>query len=116
MPNDVKFTLNLDTEGAKAKIREAILAGVTEVFELDIKPEAVNLSPYITGTNRRLIDEDVVEVPEGVQATLYGQSGYSGYLELGTVKMKAQPYLWPAFNQFVSKIFDVVKSKLRDTP
>lgn len=113
MSGDAKWTLTVNTEAAKEAVHAAILAGVTEVFELDIKPDAVANSPVLTGTNRRTIDTDVTEVPEGVQAELYGQSGYSGYLELGTVKMKAQPYLYPAFNKFISKISEIIGEKIR---
>lgn len=114
MPNDVKWELHLNTEAVKEQVHAAILSGVTEVFELDIKPAAVDLSPYLTGNNRRLIDEDVIEVPSGVQATLYSQSGYGGYLELGTSKMKAQPFLFPAFNKFVNRISEIIGIKIKE--
>ncbi len=30
---------------------------------------------------------------------IYTQSGYGGYLELGTAKMSAKPYIYPAFQR-----------------
>lgn len=110
---DAKWTLNINAEQAKADTLAAIRAGVAEVFELDIKPDAVENSPYLTGHNRRMIDEDVELVAGRVQARLYSQSGYGGYIELGTKKMKARPYLWPAFNKFVSKLKEVIGTKVR---
>jgi hypothetical protein len=40
-----------------------------------------------------------VQNPGVVEATLFTQSGYGGYLEIGTSKMKAVPYLQPAFDE-----------------
>jgi HK97 gp10 family phage protein len=110
----------------KAQFRAAQLRAVKEVFELDIKPEAVANSPVTeaglahnlslhrhrpggTGTNRRSIDTEVIDTPKGPQATLFTQSGYGGYLEIGTRFMAAQPYLWPAFRKFVNKIPQRIK-------
>src|SRR5713101_8300917 len=92
---------------ARAQVQEIILAVTQDVFELDIKPAAVEGSPvteegYLrnleleaegklggrraggTGHNRRSIDITVTETDKGVEATLFTQSGYGGYLESGT--------------------------------
>jgi HK97 gp10 family phage protein len=111
---------------------------VRDVFNLDILPEAIQNSPVTpegveynqakfdekkhrpgtkinpvrlhgTGHNRQSLDVDFDDTPLGTQATLYGQSGYSGYLEVGTSKMRAQPYLWPAFVKFYKKIVDLTR-------
>jgi len=111
--------------------KEAILAAVTEVFELDIKPAAVDKSPVTeegalineamgkkpphilgTGTNRRSIDVSVTETDKGPQAQLFTQSGYGGYLETGTSKMRAQPYLYPAFIENIDKVPENIKTKI----
>jgi len=69
------------------------------LFDEEIVPTAKELSPVTaegyqrnvaekkkhpsgTGTNRRSIDSTVTETAEGVQAQLFTQSGYGGYLEL----------------------------------
>jgi HK97 gp10 family phage protein len=113
MSGDAKWSININAEEGKAQARQAMLEAVQEVFELDIKPAAVADSPYLTGTNRRSIDTEVVETASGVQAQLFSQSGYGGYLELGTVKMKAQPYLFPAFNRFKDKIAGIIGRKIK---
>ena len=115
----------------KAQYKEAVLAATKEVFELDIKPEAVRTSPvtpeglernlsmgkkgkyaYGTGANRQSIDVEVEETPEGPKGMLFSQSGYGGYLEWGTSKMRAQPYLWPALLRFKDKIAKRTKELL----
>ncbi len=127
-------TLNLRIGPALANIKASVLAATTELYEEEIVPTAKDLSPVTeagyqrnleekaehklnrpamgTGTNRRSIDSTVEEVPTGVKATLFTQSGYGGYLELGTSKMRAQPYLNPAFDEHIGKLADRVKEKL----
>jgi HK97 gp10 family phage protein len=128
-------TLNLRLGPALATIKDVILTATTELFEEEIVPTAKELSPVTpegmarneelkaehklggrrvggTGTNRRSIDSQVTSVDEGVQAELFTQSGYGGYLELGTSKMRAQPYLNPAFDEHIGKLPERVKEKL----
>lgn len=116
---------------AKLIAREAIFEATKEVFELDIKPEAVKLSPVTpagmewniskgkkgvaiggTGHNRNSIDVDVVPSREGARARLFTQSGYGGYLEKGTRFMRAQPYLRPAFDLFIKNIIPAAKKRM----
>ena len=120
---------------AKATAKQAIAAATQETFELDIKPDAVERSPVTeegyarnlellaehklggrspsgTGTNRRSIDTETEVTAEGPKATLFTQSGYGGYLEVGTEKMRAQPYLYPAFIEHVEKIPERAKENI----
>ena len=112
MAGDAFVELNLRTTEMKEKMRKAIFAATREVFSIDIEQAAKEGSPVSTGTNKRSIATDVEETPDGVKAELYTQSGYGGYLELGTRRMSARPYLYPAFEQNVNKIPDVAKGKL----
>lgn len=109
---DVVFKLNLRTDEAKAEVAAAILKTVIEVFELDIKPAAVENSPAVTGTNRRSIDTEVSAEGSQVNAEIFSQSGYGGYLEVGTYKMAAQPYMGPAFQEGIASIPEKLKEKL----
>lgn len=106
------FTFKLRTAQVKAEVEAATLKAVQEVFELDIKPEAAKGTPVLTGTNRRSIDTETTQTPTGVQAQIFTQSGYGGYLEVGTKKMEARPYILPAFNKFRSKLFDLLRGNI----
>ena len=64
-------------------------------LELEAQHKLGGRPPGGTGTNRRSIDSAVTETENGPQAELFTQSGYGGYPEVGTSKMRAQPYLWP---------------------
>lgn len=97
---------------AKPLTDQAVFEAVQEIFEIDIKGEAVKGSPVKTGTNRRSIDTEVHLVPKGVQAEIFTQSGYGGYLEVGTRFMKGRPYLLPALNKFRAKLVNIIKQKI----
>jgi HK97 gp10 family phage protein len=122
-----ELILKLDIRGDEFKERthKAVLDATTDVFELDIKARAKELSPVSdanpkigdgkyrpTGNNKNSIDAEVVETDEGVNAKLFTQSGYGGYLEVGTSKMEARPYMFPAFDEFVGTIPARTKEKL----
>ncbi len=131
----VKVRIN---PNAKANMHLLIDKATRDVFNLDILPEAVQNSPVTpagvqynlakwsaeshrpdtkidpvrlkgTGHNRQSLDVEFESTPSGTQAKLFSQSGYGGYLEVGTSKMRAQPYIWPAFLKFWQKIADTVK-------
>jgi hypothetical protein len=119
---------------AVSKVHADISTAVRDVFELDIKPDAVENSPVTpeglernlalkaqgrlsrppggTGYNRRSIDVTVTDTEKGPQAQLFTQSGYGGWLEVGTSKMRAQPYLFPAFQRHIPKLPANVRMKI----
>jgi len=127
-------SLNL-RPNVKLDTRAAILSATQDLFEEEIVPAAKDLSPVTeegyqrnlaleaehklggrramgAGTNRRSIDSEVTDTDDGPQAQLFTQSGYGGYLEVGTSKMRAQPYLYPAFEEHIGKLPERVKEKL----
>lgn len=118
--------LNLRVGEAKQEVRQAVFEAVQEVFEVDIKTAAVQMSPVRApkgphnpqgipgGTNRRSIDTEVNQTEEGTEAAIFTQSGYGAYLELGTYKMAARPYIRPAFDQNIAKVAERVKEKLSE--
>lgn len=55
-------------------------------------------SPYDTGNNRDSIKWRKESENEYI---VFTESGYGGYLELGTVKMPARPYIKPAYHDAV---------------
>lgn len=101
---DSIVTLNLKVDEARAKVKARIFKEVNETFQIDILTEAKQGSPVKTGHNRRTIDAEVEQKPEGVRAQVFTQSGYGGYLETGTRKMKARPYMYPAFQAGMLKL------------
>jgi HK97 gp10 family phage protein len=120
------WTINLRVTEVQQIIHETALQSTTEVFELDILPDAKRLSPVSpdnpkivgtkyrdTGHNRRSIDATVEDTPNGPQAELFTQSGYGGYLEVGTSRMPARPYIWPAFQRFIGKLGEIMAAKLK---
>lgn len=132
--------LDIRTDVVKKLLHERIDSATRDTFNLDILPEAIQTSPVTpegmaynqhkfstenhkpgtqidpvrlkgTGHNRQSLDVEFEETPSGTQAKLFSQSGYGGYLELGTSKMRAQPYIWPAFLKFYNKIVGRVQVK-----
>lgn len=123
---DSKWRLNV--VNLKKPVTKATFEAVRDTFEIDIKAEAKKLSPVSeewpsipasrgekridTGHNRRSIDTEVKEVPNGVTAELFTQSGYGGHLEIGTSRMPARPYLYPAFNRHRKTLAKALRTKI----
>lgn len=109
------ITLNLRTEEADKKVIEAnklaMRDTIVEVLADSIRPP----SPILTGNNRRsMVGEvsgmgGVASGGEGqiermvdeskIEGAVYSTSGYGGFLETGTSKMPAQPYIKPAVDR-----------------
>lgn len=110
----------------KRQLDVAISAGLEELFLTEIVPEAVRNSPVSaanpkipgstyrdTGTNRRSITSEIEQTPRGPLATIFTQSGYGGYLELGTALMIARPYIYPAVIRFAKDLGQLVKGNIK---
>ena len=109
---DVQFRFKLNP-AAMAKLNGALFRALDETLDIDIQTEAKELSPKKTGTNQRSIGIEVEEVGGRVEGSIFTQSGYGGFLEVGTSKMAARPYLWPAVERHAKKVFDRMKEFLR---
>lgn len=81
---------------------------------LVVEGQAKALCPVDTGNLRNSITHDV----EGKEARVGTNVEYAPFVELGTVKMAAQPYLNPALEQNkgnIKKIFaDALKEAVKD--
>jgi len=105
--------LNLRVEEATKQVAEANKSAmrdiVVEVLADSIRPP----SPVLTGTNRRSMvgeasgmgkvagqggSERLVDDTK-IEGAVYSTSGYGGFLETGTFKMPAQPYIKPAMDK-----------------
>ena len=109
---DVQFRFKLNP-AALSKLNGALFRALDETLDIDIKTEAKELSPYKFGHNMRSINTDIEEVGGRVEGSIFTQSGYGGFLEVGTSKMAAQPYLWPAVEHHAKKVFERMRSLLR---
>jgi hypothetical protein len=113
--------LNLRTTEAMFNVNEALFAATQDIFA-EIEVTAVERSPVLEhatserdpGENRESITTNVTQVKKGVRAKLTTHSGYGAYLELGTVKMPARPYIFPAFEEHIAALPDAVKERLEE--
>jgi len=106
--------LNLRTEEVDREVSEANKLAMRDTV-VDVVRGAVKGSPWETGTNRRSMTGEVSNMGmvahggEGkierlvddskIEGAVYGTSEYSGFLEVGTSKMPARPYIKPALDR-----------------
>jgi HK97 gp10 family phage protein len=104
-----------------AQLEAALRSGA-----LLIQNSAIAKAPFDTGTLRRSISTETAHTRDGAIARVGvpnhsedgTEMGYSIYQEFGTSKMRAHPYLRPAFDEerdnAVREIRDALKEMLRD--
>jgi HK97 gp10 family phage protein len=73
-------------------------------FAADIKTEAKRLVPVRTGYLRSKI---YARIQEWV-AQIGADAAYALFVELGTRHMRAQPYLWPAIQQYLPQLENII--------
>ena len=107
---------NLKTKEAQREVDTAIDKAMKNVVT-DIAGDAIKGSPFLTGNNRRSIAYEVGPGKEVAQqkneGAVYGTSGYSGYLEIGSKIMPARPYFRPALDKNLPKLPAGIKAELR---
>ena len=124
------ITLNLKVDEAIKQVAEANKLAMRDTT-VEVTHDAVQLSPWITGNNRRSITGEVsgmgmaasggagrierMVYDSKTEGAVYSTSGYGGFLEVGTSKMAAQPYIKPASdkNFTEAKFGDKVKRYLK---
>jgi hypothetical protein len=111
MTVDVELNLNID------KVTKEVIEANREAMRdtvVSITNDAVKLSPWLTGHNRRSISGEVSGMGmvasggEGeaermvddskIEGAVYSTSGYGGFLETGTYKMPGRPYFKPSLD------------------
>ena len=113
---DIKF--NIDTDGFQKQIEEASRLAMRDIV-VDVTQGAIIDSPKKTGNNMRSLAGEVSGMgivadggeaaPERVvddskiEGAVYSTSGYGGYLETGTYKMAARPYIKPNVDRFFTE-------------
>lgn len=83
--------LERDLEKGAAKVEAAAVKIVAKVA-LDIERDAKAIAPVDTGNLKGSIGSDIA----GLTAEIGPTASYSGFVEYGTSKMHAQPYMGPA--------------------
>jgi len=74
----------------------------------DVKAQAVKNAPMVTGYLRSTIYAKVKEWVVDVGA----DAAYALFIELGTKYMQAQPYLYPAIQQYLPELESVIVSAI----
>jgi HK97 gp10 family phage protein len=74
----------------------------------DVKAQAVKNAPMVTGYLRSTIYAKVKEWVVDVGA----DAAYALFVELGTKYMQAQPYLYPAIQQYLPELEAVIVSAI----
>ena len=112
----IKLNLKIPelTNAVIAANRLAMRDTVVKVAE-----DTVKGSPWLTGNNARSIAYEVGPggefAKEDLSGAVYSTSGYGGYLETGTWKMRARPYFKPAFDKYftLERFTEKVKEHLK---
>jgi HK97 gp10 family phage protein len=108
---------NLITEveklGAKgSRIENKALREAGEVVKEAIKQEA----PERTGTLKKSIETSKVKTKDGIKHVEVGpgkDGWYGKFVEFGTVKMKAQPFMAPGYEKSKDKAMEKIAEELR---
>lgn len=108
---ELKKNIVLEICGSKIENYAADLAPVGT-------PETTGIPGYKGGSLRSTIrhemeDSDTVAIKAGGIRGIYRDVNYAVYVEMGTRKMKAQPYLRPAVENHLSEIKDIIESELK---
>lgn len=92
--------------------RAAALKGVQRAGEL-VKGSAKNLSPVDTGALRQSISSTSSSTATGAEAEVGTGVEYAPYVELGTSRQAAQPYLHPALQKNKHKATKLIRDEIK---
>jgi HK97 gp10 family phage protein len=116
----VSVEVHLNLDGARNAVYDAALDAIRETFEDNILPDAKQNSPVGelperpgSKHNRESLETKVFGTKKGPFAKIYSTSGHGGFLEVGTKKMSAQPYIWPAFQKNLGRLVENIRQKIQ---
>lgn len=107
---DTKVTVIDNSDNILTALGDA-LPPALEICALVAEGYAARLCPVDTGRLRASISHAVV--PEEKAAYIGTNVEYAPYVEFGTVKTRAQPFLRPAVADHVDQYNDIIKKALK---
>lgn len=99
-----KELLNALEKMARTEVYKEVVKKNGAALQRTAQRKAVFKKGYSTGATKRSIKLDLAS--NGLRAVVKANTNYSGYLEVGTRKMEAQPFMQPAFNEIQPKFID----------
>ena len=93
--------------------KAAVTRGVQKAG-LKVEGDAKLMAPVDTGALRGSINTSGMTTATGAQASIGTSLEYAPYVELGTSKMSAQPYLQPALQKNKRTATNIVVSEIRN--
>lgn len=99
-----KELLNALEKMARTEVYKEVVKKNGAALQRTAQHKAVFKKGYSTGATKRSIKLDLAS--NGLRAVVKANTDYSGYLEVGTRKMEAQPFMQPAFNEIQPKFID----------
>ena len=99
-----KELLNALEKMARTEVYKEVVKKNGAALQRTAQRKAVFKKGYSTGATMRSIKPDLAS--NGLRAVVKANTDYSGYLEVGTRKMEAQPFMQPAFNEIQPKFID----------
>lgn len=108
MPETITFESHLGEfmDALEEQVEQALIA-----IGMTAETHAKELSPVDTGRLRNSITH---EVDMGGHAAIIGSNvEYAAYVELGTSRQKAQPYLRPAVENYAQEYKSIAESALK---
>lgn len=80
---------------------------------LPVKVEAISIAPFDTGALSRSITIRTEITDTAIIGKVGAYIHYAKYLEFGTSKMKAQPFLKPAFDTHKMEVAEDIKRRIQ---
>lgn len=120
MKLNIKISLNLKDKEVMKTVTEAGKLAMRDTVS-DVLNDSVKGSPVLTGNNRRSLTMEVSGFPGGgegmvdqskLEGAVYSTSGYGGFLEVGTRRTGARPYIKPAAQKHVPEFPKHLKEHL----
>lgn len=104
MAEQIRGLAELDRKLAQLSSLQAYIAPAVEAAGRFVLGEAQELVPVDTGNLQESLTLETEAGIGEVSATVYTDTDYALYVEIGTYRQEAQPYLYPALKDNERKI------------